>query len=142
MSEVEANKRATLAFFEAMQRGDADAIAGTYSDDGRVVTMGNTLISGSRGKDEIRQFAHGILDTFPEGLAFTLLNITAEADRVAVEATASGRHVSGREYRNHYHFLLRWRDGKLLELKEFMDTEAVTDILCGGQRPPADHGDR
>ena len=24
---------------------------------------------------------------------------------------------------------------KITELREFMDTELVTDILCGGQRP-------
>lgn len=55
--------------------------------------------------------------------------------RVAVEATGRGRHVSGKDYLNHYHFLFTWRDGKLLELKEYMDTEAVTEVLCGGVRP-------
>ena len=62
MSTTEENKRRTAVFFEAIARGDADAIADTYCDEGRVVTMGNTLISGSRGKDEIRQFAGGVLD--------------------------------------------------------------------------------
>ena len=61
--------------------------------------------------------------------------MTAEDDRVSVEATSEGKHVSGVMYRNHYHFLFTWRDGKLVEMKEFMDTEKVTDILCGGQRP-------
>jgi len=45
--------------------------------------------------------------------------------------------VSGAVYRNEYHFLFRWRDGKLAELREYMDTELVTDVLCGGARPPA-----
>ena len=36
-----------------------------------------------------------------------------------------------------YHFLFRFKDGLIVELKEYMDTERVTDILCGGQRPPA-----
>ena len=135
MNMTEDNKHRTAVFFEAIARGDADAIADTYCDEGRVVTMGNTLISGSRGKDEIRQFAGGVLDAFPEGLTYTILNMTAEDDRVAVEATSEGLHVSGKPYKNHYHFLLTWRDGELLELKEFMDTEVVTDIICGGARP-------
>ena len=135
MSTLDDNKRRTLEFIEAIERGDADAIADTYCDAGRVVTMGNTLISGSRGKDEIRQFAGGVLDAFPDGLKYTILNMTAEDDRVAVEATSEGRHVSGQAYKNHYHFLLTWRDGELLELKEFMDTELVTDVICGGARP-------
>ncbi len=135
MNTAEQNKRLTLAFFAAMQRGDAEAIANTYADTGRVVTMGNTLISGSRGKEEIRQFAGGVLEAFPAGLEFTILNMTAEEDRVAVEAASDGLHVSGQPYRNHYHFLLTWQDGQLLEMKEYMDTELVTDVLCGGARP-------
>ena len=71
MSDIETNKRLTLAFFDAMQRGDANAIADTYADEGRVVTMGNTLISGSRGKEEIRGFAGGVLDAFPDGMILT-----------------------------------------------------------------------
>ena len=135
MATVENNKQLTLKFFDAMRRGDADAIADTYADEGRVVTMGNTLISGSRGKEEIRQFAGGVLDAFPAGLKFTILNMTAEGNRVAVEAASEGLHVSGKPYRNHYHFLLTWKQGQLLEMKEYMDTELVTDVLCGGARP-------
>lgn len=135
MSSVDENKRLTRIFFEAMQRGDGDAIADAYAEDGRVVTMGNTLISGSRSKEEICGFAGGVLEAFPDGLLFTVLNMTAEHDRVAVEATSTGTHASGQAYSNHYHFLFTWRDGQLLELKEFMDTEHATDVLCGGARP-------
>ena len=58
-----------------------------------------------------------------------------EGDAVAVEARSRGMHVSGREYSNEYHFLFRFRDGLIVRLKEYMDTERVTDVLCGGQRP-------
>lgn len=135
MSEVEANKQRTLTFFDALQRGDADAIANTYSDDGTVTTMGNTLISGTRTKEQTRDFASGVLSAFPEGLTFEVLTMTAEEDRVAVEATSTGRHVSGQDYHNHYVFLFTWREGQLLQLKEYLDTELVTDVLCGGARP-------
>ena len=135
MSDIEANKQRTLAFIDAMQRGDANAIADAYCDDGRVITMGNTLISGSRGKEEIRAFAGGVLDAFPEGLTFTVHTVTAEGERVAVEATSAGKHVSGRDYSNYYHVLFTWKNGQLFELKEYMDTEQVTEVLCGGQRP-------
>jgi uncharacterized protein (TIGR02246 family) len=135
MNTPEHNKQLTHTFFDAMQRGDAEAIANTYADEGRVVTMGTTLISGTRGKEEIRQFAGGVLESFPAGLEFTILNMTAEQDRVAVEARSEGLHVSGQPYSNHYHFLLTWKDGQLIEMKEYMDTELVTAVLCGGARP-------
>ena len=61
--------------------------------------------------------------------------MTAEDDSVAVEAESEGMHVSGVMYQNFYHFLFIFKDGKVLLLKEYMDTEKVTDVLCGGHRP-------
>lgn len=132
---VESNRERTLRLIQAIARGDADHIADAYADDGKLHTMGSTLISGVYDRSQIRQFAGSVLDAFPEGLRYTVHAVTAEGNRVAVEATGRGRHVSGRDYVNRYHFLFTWRDGKLLELKEYMDTEAVTEVLCGGVRP-------
>jgi ketosteroid isomerase-like protein len=136
MSDIEKSKAAVLAFFEAMNQGDAAAIADSYTDDGYVWTMGNTLISGKNNKQQIREFAGQIYQAFPNGISFEVLHMTAEENRVAVEAISTGDHISGVVYSNKYHFLFHLRDGKVECLKEYMDTELVTDILCGGQRPP------
>ncbi|CAB1369727.1 nuclear transport factor 2 family protein [Denitratisoma oestradiolicum] len=135
MSEIERNKQCARDLFAAISRGDAQAIADSYAEDGVLQTMGHTPISGRYDRNQIRAAAAGVLDAFPQGLEFTLHTLTAEEDRVAVEAESLGTHVSGKTYNNHYHFLLRFRDGKVVEMKEYMDTELVTDIICGGQRP-------
>lgn len=136
MSRETDNKARVQAFMEALSRGDTEYTVAAYADEGHVRTMGNTLISGTFTVDQIRAAAGAIFDAFPEGIRFTITGMTAEDDRVAVEAHSEGRHVSGKMYRNEYHFLFRFReDGKLLEMKEYMDTERVTDVLCGGQRP-------
>jgi ketosteroid isomerase-like protein len=135
ISEVEANKALARKFFDALSRSDVPAIVDAYAEDGRVQTMGNTLISGVFTKPQITQAAGQVLNAFPNGIKFVIHEITAEGDRVAVEAESFATHVSGKPYNNKYHFLMRFRDGKLLEFKEYMDTEMVTDVLCGGQRP-------
>ena len=135
MSQVEDNKALIRRFFEAMNTGDTAGILESYAEDGYVQTMGNTLISGVYSKDEIKGFADGIYEAFPQGLSFTIVGITAEGDRVAVEAESSGQHVSGEDYNNFYHFLFIIRDGKVASMKEYLDTELATDILCGGKRP-------
>ena len=122
-------------FFDAMNAGDCAAIVDSYAEDGRLHTMGGTLISGIFDKATISAAAAQIFTVFPDGITFTIHNITAQDDRVAVEASSRGRHVSGAEYANEYHFLARVRDGKLVEFKEYCDTERITDVLCGGQRP-------
>ncbi len=128
------NKQRVRAFIEALNRGDVAAIASAYAEDGYCLTMGNTLISGKSGKAEIMKAAGMIFQAFPKGIHFTINAMTAEGERVAVEAESEGVHASGKKYSNQYHFLFEFRGGKLMVLKEYMDTERVTEILCGGQR--------
>jgi ketosteroid isomerase-like protein len=136
MSNTEDNKRRVQAFFDALGAGDVDALVGAYHDAGVLETMGTTLISGRFDKAQISAAANGIFEAFPEGLAFTLHGMVAEGDKVAVEAESRGRHASGALYNNHYHFLFEFRDGRVLRLREYLDTELATDVLCGGQRRP------
>ncbi len=135
---VESYKEMARDFIAAIAAGDVEKIAAAYHDEGACWTSGNTLISGLMPKDKIVAGAGAVLAAFPEGLAFTITGITAEGERVAIEAESDGVHASGRHYHNFYHFLCEYKDGKLYRFKEYMDTEMVTDILCGGQRPP-DH---
>lgn len=136
MSDIEQNKTIVRDFIEVIGRGDVEAIRNAYTEDGYCQTMGNTLISGKFSRDQVAMAAGRIFEAFPAGVQFEIVNMTAEEDRVAVEAISHGDHVSGAHYSNHYHFFFRLRDGRIAELREFMDTELVTDILCGGQRPP------
>lgn len=136
MPQVEQNKQAVTDFFIALNAGNVEAIVGAYAEDGGVRTMGNTLISGTYSREQVAEISGGIFDVFPKGLTFNVTGMVAENEKVAVEATSEGDHVSGQVYSNEYHFLFEFREGKLVSLKEYMDTERVTDILCGGQRPP------
>jgi len=134
MSELERNKQFARDFFAAISRGDTAAIVAAYTEDGGCETMGNTLISGFFDKAQISAAAGSVLGAFPQGIEFTIKHLTAEDDRVAVEAESHGIHVSGKVYHNYYHFLMLMRAGKLVRLKEYMDTELITEVLCGGQR--------
>ena len=129
---IEENKKFALAFIEAISRGDAQAIQDAYAEDGSSWTLGSMPISGRFSKAEIAHAASSVLEVFPEGLAFQVHSLTAEGDRVAIEAESEGIHVSGKKYNNLYHFLMRVRDGKIVEWKEYMDTMHANDVLCGG----------
>jgi ketosteroid isomerase-like protein len=135
MHIVETNKAFIASFLLAVGKGDAQAIMEAYAPDGYCETMGRTLISGRFSRDQIASAANRIFDAFPAGVEFEILTMTAEDDRVAVEAISKAVHVSGQPYSNHYHFLFQLRDGKIAIMKEFMDTELVTDIICSGHRP-------
>jgi hypothetical protein len=129
---IEANKQLARQFMDAIARADAEAIQAAFAPDGVCWTAGSMPISGTYTRDQVADAARGVLGVFPEGLKFTIKAMTAEGDRVAIEAESYGRHKSGRIYSNQYHFLMRVRDGKITEWKEYMDTMHANDVLCGG----------
>lgn len=129
---LEANKQLARDFIEALSRADTEWVLDHYADDMVMWTAGTLAISGTHGKDEIRGLMDGILGAFPSGLRFEIKTMTAEADRVAIEAESNGVHASGKIYRNQYHFLMRVRDGEIVEFKEYLDTQHANEVLLGG----------
>jgi hypothetical protein len=98
--ETARNVAAVRAFFDAMNAGDVAGIVDAYAEDGTCTTMGRTLISGTFDKATVTMAAGRIFEAFPDGITFTMHSVTAQDDRVAVEASSLGMHVSGLEYRN------------------------------------------
>ena len=124
------NKTITKEFFEALSNG-SDKYLDFYTDESIIWTAGNNAIGGTRTKEEVVGFAQNILSAFPTGITFNIEGMTAEDERVAVEINGEAMHASGATYNNQYHFLLIIKDGKILELKEYMDTQLAAKILLG-----------
>ena len=129
---IEENKRIAREFFDAVGRGDAKAMMELYAEDATCWTAGTLPFSGRHTLAEMAPIMEQILGAFPEGLSFTLKTLTAEDDRVAIEAESFGRHASGLTYNNQYHFLMRIRDGRVHELKEYLDTVHANEVLVEG----------
>jgi ketosteroid isomerase-like protein len=129
-SVTDQNKKITKEFFEALSNG-SDEYLDFYTNESIIWTAGNNAIGGTRTKEEVVSFAQNILAAFPTGIKFNITGMTAEGDRVAVEISGEAIHASGETYNNQYHFLLRIQDGKILELKEYMDTQLAAKILLG-----------
>ena len=62
----------------------------------------------------------------------TILSMTAEEDRVAVEASSTGiaNPANGKRYGNFYHLLIRVKDGQVALYKEYQDTLHVYDYMA------------
>jgi ketosteroid isomerase-like protein len=64
-----------------------------------------------------------MLEGLTAGLSMTVLCAIAEGDRVALEVVSSGDLKNGRLYRQEYHFLMEFRDGKISAVREYLDTQ-------------------
>jgi len=129
--QEEDNKRLAQAMVDALTRADVDWVKENYAEDFRIWVTGSLPFSGENDKAGALAGMPSVLDLFPEGLTFTVHSMVAEGDRVAIEASSSGRTFRGDQYAQEYHFLMRARDGKIAEWKEYMDTEHARKVLVG-----------
>lgn len=129
--QEEANKQLALDMLDALSRADQAWVAEHYSDDFRIWVTGSLPFSGENDREGALAGMPAVLDLFPEGLQFTAHSMVAEGDTVAIEATSSGKTFRGDQYSQEYHFLMRARDGKITEWKEYMDTEHARKVLVG-----------
>ena len=130
MSQIENNKELVQKFFNLLSTGSQKYLD-FYTDESVIWTAGENAIGGSRSKTEVVGFAKSVLDSFPKGITFNVVNLVAEHDYVAAEVEGKAMHVSGKPYNNKYHFLIKIKDNKILELKEYMDTQLAAKVLLG-----------
>ncbi len=116
-------------FLVALGAGDATTIAGLISDDMVAICTGTSLVSGTRSSAEIIGTVGLLRQITQNGIAFRVLSLTAEADRVSCEAEGTSTLVNGVAYNNQYHFLFYFRDGKVCQLKEYIDTKLADATL-------------
>lgn len=129
--QEEQNKQLAKDMLDALSRADQDWVREHYSDDFQIWVTGSLPFSGTNDKAGALAGMPAVLDLFPDGLQFQVDAMTAEGDRVAIEASSRGTTFRGDEYNQEYHFLMRARDGKITEWKEYMDTEHARKVLVG-----------
>lgn len=139
MSNIEANRALAREYLDLIAAGDADAVANLFTDDGAIIVKSKTLLPAeTRGKEAIRGMIGMLPQFFPEtGLKIYVDETTAEDDRVAIVAHSEAVHASGKPYNNNYHFLLKFRDGKIFESHEYLDSLLLTDVFFDGAKPEA-----
>ena len=86
------------------------------------------------GKTAVATFVRAALGGFFREFEVTRLDIRAEeaSDRVVAEYESRGTTADGRPYANSYVNLIRVRDGKVVESREFYDALAVASALATG----------
>jgi ketosteroid isomerase-like protein len=128
---VEENKKVVANFFEAMNAGNGAALLGALADSATWWVSGDFAISGTKTKAQFAELMGQIGAKVDGPLRMTVVGMTAEGDRVALEAESYAKMKSGKTYQNKYHFLFVVRDGKIQQVKEYMDTTHASDVLCG-----------
>lgn len=127
----ETNKQIVLQAYAALKAGDVPSYFATMSEDVTVTYYGNHLFSRTfNGKADIMEnFVPPLLDRLEGPIKITVSNAIAEGDQVFVEAQGESRTKDGRDYNNLYGIVLKLKDGKIVAIREYMDTELTKAIF-------------
>ena len=126
---IERNKQVVAEFWRAVSSDRLDQAMGSLADDATWWVFGRLPLSGTYSKAEFKGLLAKLLAVFPQGITVTPKVMTAEADRVAVEAESHGIDVAGKVYNNFYHFQFVFRDDKIVAVREYMDTMHVDETF-------------
>jgi ketosteroid isomerase-like protein len=128
---IENNKRVIAAYFEAVNRGDRDAILRFLTDDFVFKGMGRRpdWMRYQWGREAFADAPRDMSTKMKKPIVMNLRGMIAEADRVAVQADSYAEMTSGKIYDNAYHFVFTFKDDKIREVLEYCCTYTVFDAF-------------
>jgi uncharacterized protein len=124
------NRKLMQEIFAGLERGDVSLMREHIADDFRIVVMGKSSWSGTiEGKDKVRQYREYVRSCFKEAGKTVPERFIADGDIVAVEARGDNYAASGERYDNQYCLIFRFAEGKIVEMREYMDTAFCEKVL-------------
>jgi ketosteroid isomerase-like protein len=125
---TEENKRIALAYFAERSAGNPEAFA-RLDDSATWWVMAKSPMGGKKTKAELMEIISQNADRMEIPIRLTVTGVTAEGDRVAIEAEGYAKLKDGKTYENLYHFLFIIKDGKIQLAKEYCDTLYADEIF-------------
>lgn len=128
----ELNKEIVYQMFAALNAGDGAKYLSFMAEDVKITYFGDHVFSGTYiGKaDFLQNFVPALRSRLEGGIKLQIKNIIAENDQVVVECDGEAKTKTGLDYNNLYCIVLRLKNNKVTEVREYMDT-ALTRAVFG-----------
>jgi ketosteroid isomerase-like protein len=137
----ETTKSLVADFFATMGAGDWERLRSELLTDESSWTMMAPSLQGGPppmdSGDAIVAFFSAGGEVFEGGgPEVTIKRILADGDAAAVEAVGNGKLHNGNTYANVYHFAVDTKDGRVVAVREYMDSHHVATVMA----PPTPPG--
>jgi ketosteroid isomerase-like protein len=109
---------------------DTEKAGMMFAEDASFWILGNLPMSGElRGREEImvKRFRRGHGRTVQGSKSLDIGKVIAEGEFVAAEWVSRRKVIDGADYVNTFFGLFQVKDGKIVSLREYMDTLAVKE---------------
>lgn len=125
----EANKAVALQFMEAMGTNNPDLADAVVGPNAVAVARNTGKFAGTRSRDLMVGGIELFKQMIPTGLRFTIRDVTAEGNRVAVEAEGNAVTAEGKPYCNQYCFVFTVEHGKITHMNEYFCSKLADEVL-------------
>jgi ketosteroid isomerase-like protein len=134
MPTTDDNRALLRRIFAALSTGDSRPFVDAMADEVAWTVTGHTPWSATyRGKPAVLGLLRQLGAQLAERYRATAELILADGDHVVVQARGHATTRAGMAYDNEYCFIFQLRDGRIVEVIEYLDTELVVLAL---QPPP------
>lgn len=118
---IDGNKQVVRDWFAAVNCGDEAAILAMTTEDFSFLTMarGPERLLYNWNREQFAKVPSSMSQVLTAPIQLQINDMTAEGDRVAVEAETDSMMLSGKRYNNAYHFVFKLRGGKFYEVREY-----------------------
>jgi uncharacterized protein len=118
---IEGNKAVVRRWFDAVNRGDEGEILTLTAEDFVFQTMARQpeWLLYTWNREQFSKVPSSMSAVLTAPIQLKIIDMTAEGERVAVEAETDSEMLNGRRYNNAYHFVFKLRDGKFIEVREY-----------------------
>jgi len=125
------NKQFIRDYFKKVTMGDP-TVPDMFADSVTWwVPPGSDMAGLYEGKQAVLgMFAQGIgLYSQTDPMQIDIEDLVAENDTVCAQLVIQAKTAKGKDYKNHYHFVFKVRDGQIHAVKEYVDTQYAHDVL-------------
>jgi uncharacterized protein len=125
------NKRLMQDIFAGLAVGDSAMFRQHLAKDARLIVMGKTswsrTVEGVDAMMDYWRYVRSILKAASKSIPERFI---ADGDLVAIESRGDNEAKTGERYDNHYCMVFQLREGRIIEMREYMDT-AFTEQVFG-----------
>jgi len=127
---IEKNKEIVLRFLEATGNNDAATVEACVDPDGLSVAKGTSRFTGPRRfGTNFAATIEAFKKIIPTGLRYRVCSVTAEGDRVVVQAEGDAITQDGKPYCNDCCFVCTVINGRVVHIDEYFCTKMADDVL-------------
>ncbi|MCG8670561.1 MAG: nuclear transport factor 2 family protein [Pseudomonadales bacterium] len=112
----------------AISQSDAEGLLSLFAEDMTFEMNGHTPFSRKlKGKEAFVALFAEVMEHLAAGIPLTINNLIDAGEWIICETTGHATMKTGEPYENNYCMLWRLRDGKIIQLKEYNDSQLIME---------------